>query len=123
MHADVYAAYAPLVETASRRHGVDHKLLAAIVYRESGWKWWARGRAGEVGLAQILPSTAKEMCPREAQWLWFPSPSLSCAARILKAHFRRCGSWASAASAYNGARDCRVSAYGEEVLLAATRLR
>ncbi|WP_165839057.1 transglycosylase SLT domain-containing protein [Roseicella frigidaeris] len=51
--------FAPAVQTAAQRNSIPPQLLAGILSRESGWNPNARGGAGEVGLGQILPSTAR----------------------------------------------------------------
>lgn len=55
------ALYRPLVVAAARRHGLEPRLLAALVDVETGRTWdpCLRGRHGEIGLTQVLPATAK----------------------------------------------------------------
>lgn len=48
-----------LVDRHARSHGVPVKLARAVVRVESNFNPRARGRAGEVGLMQIKPSTAR----------------------------------------------------------------
>jgi soluble lytic murein transglycosylase-like protein len=82
-------------------HGIDPLLLAAVVHVESGWNHAARSPAGALGLAQLMPITARGIGvdPRH------PLHNLMGAARLLRGHldsFR----WApdpleAALSAYN----------------------
>lgn len=60
-----------VVETATR-HGVDARLLAAVAWVETGGTWQPdlEGAAGEVGLMQVLPSTAAWIA--EARGLPYP---------------------------------------------------
>ena len=109
-------AYVSTVAQESARHKVPAALIAAIVARESRWDTFAIGRANERGLMQIKPSTARALCPWEWRLLHWPQPNLSCGAAILQWHFRRCGSWIKAASAYNGSRNCAVTGYGIEIM-------
>ena len=46
------------IRFAARRHGLDPQLVRAVVFQESRFDPFARGRAGEVGLMQVLPSGA-----------------------------------------------------------------
>lgn len=53
------ADYAPLISDAARTHGVDPRLVAAVVRRESGWNARAVSPVGACGLMQLMPATAK----------------------------------------------------------------
>jgi len=50
--------YADLIQAAGTRHGVDPRLIRAVIYQESKFHSRARGNAGEIGLMQILPKGA-----------------------------------------------------------------
>lgn len=52
-------AYGELIDRYAARHGVSAALAHAVVGIESGYRADARGRAGEVGLMQIKPATAR----------------------------------------------------------------
>lgn len=45
---------------AARRYGVDPALIKAVAWRESHFHPKARGRAGEIGLMQIMDAAAQE---------------------------------------------------------------
>ena len=47
-----------LVIQSSRKHGVDPRLVRAIITHESGWDPEAVSRAGAIGLMQLMPGTA-----------------------------------------------------------------
>jgi len=47
------------VMNESRRHNFDPPFLVAVIETESGFRNNARGLAGELGLMQLLPETAK----------------------------------------------------------------
>jgi soluble lytic murein transglycosylase-like protein len=49
------------VEAAATRHGLDPKLLHALVVVESGYQPHACSPAGACGLAQLMPATAREL--------------------------------------------------------------
>ncbi|MEW7006448.1 MULTISPECIES: lytic transglycosylase domain-containing protein [unclassified Lentilitoribacter] len=55
------APYNKLISKHAKKNGVPVKLAHAIVKIESNYKASARGRAGEVGLMQIKPATARGM--------------------------------------------------------------
>ena len=53
------AAYRALVAKHARANGVPVKLAMAVVQVESNFRSGARGAAGEIGLMQIMPRTAR----------------------------------------------------------------
>ena len=52
-------SYQSIVEEVARERGVPPHILGAVLRHESGFNPEARGQAGEIGLGQILPSTAR----------------------------------------------------------------
>jgi soluble lytic murein transglycosylase-like protein len=109
-------AYVAMVEQEAQRHHVPAALIVAIISRESRWNTFAIGAANERGLMQVKPSTARALCPWEWRLLHWPQPAISCGATILRAHFKRCGTWVAAASAFNGSRNCAETNYGIEIM-------
>ncbi len=53
--------YKPIVERYASENGVAIELAHAVIVVESNYKVYSRGKAGEVGLMQIKPATAKLM--------------------------------------------------------------
>jgi soluble lytic murein transglycosylase-like protein len=53
------AGYRPLVEQEAKREGLAPEIAEAVMAVESGFNAAAIGGAGEIGLMQILPSTAR----------------------------------------------------------------
>jgi soluble lytic murein transglycosylase-like protein len=51
--------FAPIIQQAAQRTGVPADLLQAQIRQESGGNPNAVGKAGEIGLGQIMPSTAR----------------------------------------------------------------
>jgi soluble lytic murein transglycosylase-like protein len=53
-------AFDPIIEDASTRHGVDARLVKAVIQVESGFQSRARSPKGAMGLMQLMPGTARE---------------------------------------------------------------
>lgn len=108
------ARYLPLlwrdeIERAAAAAGVPPWVLAALVRQESAWNPQARSPAGAVGLAQLLPATARELIrARRYPEAWGrqlnePSVNLALGAQLLADWRRRfAGSWTAALACYNG---------------------
>ncbi len=89
--------YVDMAKAAAQRHGVPVDLFLRLVQQESGWKVNARSHKGALGLAQLMPGTARllRVNPHD------PYENLEGGARYLKAQFRKFGSWRLALAAYN----------------------
>ena len=57
----VPAAWAPLLARVADDFHVSPDLLAALVWQESGWRTTALSAKGALGLAQLMPATARAM--------------------------------------------------------------
>ena len=53
-------AFDPIIEAASTAHGVDARLLKAVIQVESGFQSRARSPKGAMGLMQLMPVTARQ---------------------------------------------------------------
>ena len=51
--------YLSMAKAAARRHGIPEDLFARLVQQESGWNSGARSHKGAMGLAQLMPATAR----------------------------------------------------------------
>jgi peptidoglycan lytic transglycosylase len=57
--------FAPQIQAAAKRYGVDPLLVRAVVWRESRFKAAARGSRGEIGLMQVQEIAAREWADKE----------------------------------------------------------
>ena len=89
--------YAAAVEATAARYGLDGRLLAALVWTESGFRPGAVSHAGAMGLAQLMPGTARGLGvdPRD------PLQNLDGGARYLRSQLDRFGRIDLALAAYN----------------------
>lgn len=89
--------YLSHARAAARRHGVPEDLFLRLVQQESGWNPNARSIKGALGLAQLMPGTARVLGvnPRD------PLQNLDGGARYLAQQFRKFRKWPLALAAYN----------------------
>ena len=89
--------YLEVAKSAARRHGVPEDLFLRLVQQESGWNARARSHKGALGLAQLMPATARKLGvdPHD------PQQNLEGGARYLSQQYRAFGSWRLALAAYN----------------------
>ena len=99
--------YLEMAKEAARRHNVPEELFARLVQQESGWNPRAKSHKGALGLAQLMPDTARALGvdPHD------PKENLDGGARYLARQFREFGSWRLALAAYNAGPDA-VKKYG-----------
>lgn len=95
--------YAKLIRKAAAKHGVPVKIAKAVVEVESNFNPKARGRAGEVGLMQIKPATARGIGYRGAtKALYDPATNLEWGMKYLAgAHDRANGDLCGTILRYN----------------------
>lgn len=88
------------VERWSQAYGLDPLLLGAVVWVESRYCPQALGQAGEIGLGQIKPITARQYGVNP-EHLYDSDVNLYVAARYLRDLYFRFGRWDLALAAYN----------------------
>lgn len=99
--------YLQTAKEAARRNGVPEDLYLRLVQQESGWNPRALSRKGAIGLAQLMPGTARylKVDPHD------PSQNLEGGARYLAEQYRQFGDWRLALAAYNAGPEA-VQKYG-----------
>lgn len=100
--------YAPAIRRAAAAAGIDPRLLAALVWAESGFRPDATSAAGAIGLTQLMPGTAAALGvdPRD------PMQNLEGGARYLAAQIQRFGSVELALAAYSAGPGAVAAAGG-----------
>jgi soluble lytic murein transglycosylase-like protein len=73
--------FSDLIETLSATHGVDPRLVRAVIQVESGYEPLARSRKGALGLMQVMPATGRQYGARN---LYDPRTNLDAGIRHLK---------------------------------------
>jgi soluble lytic murein transglycosylase-like protein len=89
--------YLELARAAAVRNGVPEHLFLRLVLQESGWNSGAVSPKGAIGLAQLMPATARALGVEIGD----PLQNLAGGARYLRQMFDRFGSWRLALAAYN----------------------
>ena len=95
-------AYREPIAKAEQQYGMPPQLLARVLYQESRFRpeiinGSVKSPAGAVGIAQFLPTTAKDLGIDPLN----PSQAIDGAARYLRQLYDRFGSWSDALAAYN----------------------
>ncbi|MWB77310.1 transglycosylase SLT domain-containing protein [Pseudooceanicola sp. 216_PA32_1] len=97
-----------VARAAATRHGVPEDLFLRLVQQESGWRTDAKSHKGALGLAQLMPGTARRLKVNPHD----PVENLEGGARYLAQQYRTFGSWRLALAAYNAGPDA-VRKYGD----------
>ena len=89
--------YLAMARQAARKHNVPEELFLRLVQQESGWNPHAKSHKGALGLAQLMPQTARllNVNPHD------PKQNLEGGARYLSWQYRKFKSWRLALAAYN----------------------
>lgn len=104
---DLDRPYAAVIAAAAERHGLDARLLAAVIEVESNFVRRARSPKGAMGLMQLMPATARQYALENP---FDPSSNVDAGARHLKSLLERF-SLEVALAAYN-AGEGAVARYG-----------
>ena len=82
---------------AARKHNIPEDLFLRLVQQESGWNPHAKSHKGALGLAQLMPQTARLLGVNPRR----PIQNLEGGARYLSWQYRKFKSWRLALAAYN----------------------
>jgi len=99
--------YLDMARSAARQHGVPEDLFLRLVQQESNWNANAKSHKGALGLAQLMPATARALGVDPK----IPQQNLEGGARYLAKQYRKFGSWKLALAAYNAGPQA-VEKYG-----------
>lgn len=100
--------YQEIIDQAAAEHGLDPKLLHALVATESAYRPQAVSPAGAGGLTQLMPETARELGVRDR---WDPEENVRGGARYLAQQIVRFQDLRLALAAFN-AGPARVARLG-----------
>lgn len=89
--------YLNMARSAAAKHGVPEDLFLRLIQQESGWNATARSHKGALGLAQLMPATARGLGvdPHNV------AQNLEGGARYLRQQYETFGTWRLALAAYN----------------------
>jgi hypothetical protein len=91
------ADYRAAARQAAQRYGLDPNVFLRQINQESGFNPTARSPAGAIGIAQIMPATARGWGVDPTN----PIAALNAAAKNMKGYVNRYGSYRNALVAYN----------------------
>lgn len=100
-------AFLSMARRAARKHKVPEDLFLRLVQQESNWNPDAESHKGALGLAQLMPETARSLGVDPA----IPKQNLEGGARYLSQQYDKFGSWRLALAAYNAGPQA-VKKYG-----------
>ncbi|WP_102108126.1 lytic transglycosylase domain-containing protein [Oceaniglobus roseus] len=89
--------YLAMARAAARKHAVPEDLFLRLVQQESGWNPNAVSPKGALGLAQLMPETARRLGVDPGD----PRQNLEGGARYLRRQFEAFKTWRLALAAYN----------------------
>lgn len=89
--------YLGIAREVATRHGIPADLFLRLIQQESGWNAGAVSHRGAMGLAQLMPDTARELNVDP----YDPVQNLEGGARYLKRQYATFGTWRLALAAYN----------------------
>ena len=89
--------YLDMAKQAARRHNIPEDLFVKLVEQESRWNPRAQSHKGALGLAQLMPATAKALGVDPLD----PYQNLDGGARYLARQYKNFRNWRLALAAYN----------------------
>ncbi len=101
-----------LADKAASKYDLNPYLFRALVTHESRWNVDAVSPQNAIGLTQVQPATAAEICDLEAEELFNPEKNLDCGAKYFSELLEEFGSVELALCAYNAGPN-RVKRHGK----------
>ena len=86
-----------MARSAAVKHGIPEDLFLRLIQQESGWNANARSHKGALGLAQLMPATARALGVDP----YNTAQNLDGGARYLRTQYETFGTWRLALAAYN----------------------
>lgn len=110
-----------LIKIYSARHGIDYKLAISQIKTECNFKSDAIGKAGEIGLGQVIYKYHKKRCNlKNKNQLFNRSINLNCSFKILNYFILKCDGIRKGLACYNagyeGMRKGRGFKYADKIL-------
>lgn len=99
--------YLEMARHAAQRHNVPEDLFLRLIQQESNWNPNAKSHKGALGLAQLMPETARRLRVDPL----IPYENLDGGAKYLSRQFKKFKSWPLALAAYNAGPEA-VKKYG-----------
>lgn len=100
--------YQDMARAAARRHQIPEDLFLRLVMAESAFAPAAKSSKGAIGLAQLMPGTARLLGVNPHD----PKQNLDGGARYLSQQYRKFGDWRLALAAYNAGPNAVVKYKG-----------
>lgn len=89
--------YLDVAKSAANRYSIPTDLFLRLIQQESGWNLNALSNKGAIGLAQLMPQTARQLRVNPHD----PTANLDGGAKYLRQMYDKFGSWRLALAAYN----------------------
>lgn len=109
------AGLGDLIESAADRHGVDPKLVQAVIQVESAFAVSARSPKGALGLMQVMPATGARFGARSPEHLLDPAVNIDVGVRYLRVLGEQFGNRTELVLAAYNAGEGAVIRYGYQV--------
>jgi len=101
--------YAPYVQAAAGKYGVDPLLIHAIITQESGYQPQVVSAAGAQGMMQLMPATSAALGVSDP---FDPAQNIDGGTRYLRGLYDRLGDWRLAVAAYNAGPEAVMKCHG-----------
>lgn len=89
--------YLAVARSIAKRNNIPQDLFLRLIQQESGWNPHAKSNKGALGLAQLMPQTARTLGVNPND----PHQNLEGGARYLRQMYNKFGTWRLALAAYN----------------------